>query len=437
MMASAAVQRWRYLAYGLLGMPLAMAALPVYLQVPAYYTTHLGLAIGSTGWVLFLTRLVDTVQDPWLGRCIDRLSGIRLQLWMIAGALLLGLSFCGLWLPPVWLRGNGTGLLVWLGLMLLLVYLAHSMLNIAYLSWGARLSSQTQGLLGASASREAAGLVGAIVASVTPSLIMAGAVTVEWQLTIYAGGFAVVLGLAVAALLGFAPPWNRAVADPVQTSELAQQGGWAESMAALSANRAFRRLLLPYFLNAISVAIPATLALFFINDHLQAAAQSGALLALYFLSTAIGLPCWVLAARRLGVLQAWRLGMLLAMLAFSGTIFLQAGDVLLYGVICIAAGLALGADLALPPVLLAGMIDDDARTAAYYGVWTLLAKLALAVSGLTLPLLALLGYQPGMTGNSALAWVYAVLPCGFKLLALLLSATLRETQSELPANALP
>ena len=99
-MTSATPQRWRYLAYGLLGMPLAMAALPVYLQVPAYYTTHLGLAIGSTGWILFLTRLVDTVQDPWLGRVIDGLSGVRLQLWMIAAALLLALSFCGLWLPP-------------------------------------------------------------------------------------------------------------------------------------------------------------------------------------------------------------------------------------------------------------------------------------------------------------------------------------------------
>lgn len=424
-MASAMPPRWRYLAYGLLGMPLAMAALPVYLQVPAYYTTHLGLAIASTGWILFLTRLVDTVQDPWLGRIIDRLSGVHLPLWMIAGALLLGLSFFGLWLPPMWCRTSSSALLVWLGLMLLLVYLAHSMLNIAYLSWGARLSVQTQGLLGASAAREAAGLIGAIVASVTPSLIMVGAVTVEWQLMVYAGGFVLVLGVAVAALLRFAPPWTKVMPDQAVSHKSAQwHGGWAASMAALSANRQFRRLLLPYFLNAISVAIPATLALFFIKDHLQAGAQSGALLAVYFLSTVIGLPCWVWAARRLGVLQAWRLGMLLAMLAFSGTIFLQAGDVLLYSLICVAAGLALGADLALPPVLLAGIIEDEARTAAYYGVWTLLAKLALAVSGLALPLLALLDYQPGMTGSSALIWVYAVLPCGFKLLALLLSARL-------------
>ena len=357
---------------------------------------------------------------------------------MIAAALLLALSFCGLWLPPLWCRAYSLGLLAWLGLMLLLVYLAHSMLNIAYLSWGARLSDQTRNLLGGSAAREAAGMVGAIVASVTPSLIMAGAATMERQLTIYAAGFALVLGLAVAALLGFAPPWNKLATQQRVTHAAGQgHGGWAASLAALSANRQFRRLLLPYFLNAISVAIPATLALFFINDHLQAGAQSGALLAVYFVSTVVGLPCWVLAARRLGVLQAWRLGMLLAILAFSGTIFLHAGDVLPYGLICVAAGLALGADLALPPVLLAGIIDGDDRTAAYYGVWTLLSKLALAVSGLALPLLGLLGYQPGLTGSTALAWVYAVLPCAFKLLALLLSAALRDSHAEPMANALP
>ena len=205
----------------------------------------------------------------------------------------------------------------------------------------------------------------------------------------------------------------------------------------MSANRQFRRLLLPYFLNAVSVAIPATLALFYINDHLQAAHQAGALLAIYFFSTAVGLPCWVALAKRLGVLRAWRLGMLLAILAFGGTILLQAGDVVWYALVCVAAGLALGADLALPPVLLAGIIAGDDGTAAYYGVWTLLGKLALALSGLALPLLAAFDYQPGVPGSSALAWVYAVLPCGFKLAALLLSAGLRETGGHRLAHVVP
>jgi len=108
---------------------------------------------------------------------------------------------------------------------------------------------------------------------------------------------------------------------------------------------------------------------------------------------------------------------------------LGAGDILPYGAVCVAAGLALGADLALPPVLLANVIGRHESTAAYYGVWTLLAKLALAISGLALPLLALLGYQPGVSGSVALGWVYAAVPCVFKLVALLLLKTAPASDS--------
>ena len=88
-------------AYGALGLPLAMAALPVYVQAPAYYAGTLGLPLATTGMVLFAARLVDTVQDPWLGRWIDRLAGAgRLHgvLWAAAAGLALG--FVGLFVGP-------------------------------------------------------------------------------------------------------------------------------------------------------------------------------------------------------------------------------------------------------------------------------------------------------------------------------------------------
>ncbi|MGL4994982.1 MAG: MFS transporter, partial [Deefgea sp.] len=155
-----------YASYGLLGLPLAMAALPVYVQIPAYYSGQLGLALGLTGWVLFLARLVDTFQDPLLGRWIDRLDG-KISLWFWSGALVLALAFFSLWVPPV-SSGNTMYLSLWLAVMLIAAYTAHSMLNIAYLTWGARIdagaSGSDQGLLGAAAWREGAGLFGVILA---------------------------------------------------------------------------------------------------------------------------------------------------------------------------------------------------------------------------------------------------------------------------------
>ena len=397
-----------YAAYGLLGLPLAMAALPVYVQIPAYYSTQLGLALATTGWILFLARFVDAVQDPLLGVLIDRMKG-KLSLWFWAAGGLLAAAFAGLWLPPV----RGVSLGYWLALMLILAYSAHSMLNIAYLSWGARFNknSNSVALLGAAAWREAAGLVGVILASVIPSMIFA-AQRQSHPLAWYSLGFALVLALAIVALLRHAPPWHR----QGQGAPLALKQQWQ----VLIDNRAFRALLAPYFINAVSVSVPATLVVFFINDRLQATGATAGFLSSYFLAAGLGLPVWVHLAKRFGVVRCWQAGMLLAIVAFVSAGLLGPGQSLAFFMICLASGLALGADLALPPVLLAQVIRADVPPAAYYGFWTLLGKLALAVSGLALPLLAQLGYHPGMPAGAELAWVYAGVPCVLKGIAFLL-----------------
>ena len=67
------------------------------------------------------------------------------------------------------------------------------------------------------------------------------------------------------------------------------------------------------------------------------------------------------------------------------------------------SGAALGADLALPPSILADVIERRGTmrpTGAYFGVWTLVTKLNLALAaGIALPLLAALGYPPGRDGT--------------------------------------
>ncbi|MDW5416459.1 MFS transporter [Iodobacter sp. CM08] len=230
-MSRATHPRWRMMAYGLLGLPLAMAALPVYVQIPAYYSSNLGLALASTGWVLFLARLVDTLQDPWLGRYIDRLHG-GLNPWLIAGAVLLGLAFLGLWLPPVSTAYLGA----WLAVMLVVAYTAHSMLSIAYLSWGARLSADESNsnaaLLGAAAWREGAGLLGVILASVIPSWILTRPVaTIPSHLGRYGLSFAAILAVALFALIYYAPRWQRKVN---------QHSSWQQLWQTMQANQGFK-----------------------------------------------------------------------------------------------------------------------------------------------------------------------------------------------------
>lgn len=395
----------RLVAYGGMGLPLAMVALPVYVQVPVYYTTEVGLSLALTGWVLFAARLIDTVQDPWLGLWVDRLKlNGRLAVFMAFAAVLFAAVFFALWQPQV--QGS-LALAIWLALALAGVYTLHSFLNIAYLSWGARLSDQAQAITRAAGWREAAGLLGVVLASAGPAWLVSSGWDQRTAMVAYSALFSLTLMAGLWALLKLAPPWR-----PHSTAERVTLGQAIKTPV-------FRGLLIPFTLNAVAVAVPATLALFFINDRIQASELAGLFLASYFLAGALGLPLWMKVADRTGPVRAWRLGMLLAIAAFIWAIALGAGDVIGYWVVCVLAGLALGADLAMPPVVLARVIPLGQTPAGYYGIWSLLGKLALAVSGLLLPLLAAFSYYPGRLDSNltALAVLYAGVPCLLKMLA--------------------
>lgn len=391
-------------AYGVLGLPLAMAMLPIYVLVPNFYAADLGLGLALTGTVLFLARLLDTIQDPWLGRLIDRRTPRGWTLLLATAAIALSLAMAALLIPPG--RLGRPGLAIWLGALLALTYTLHSLINITYLAWGARLSDQPNTRTRVAAWREGAGLFGVVLASVLPS-ILATQFGMAAALATFAITFAVLLCIGTAVLLLAAPRPHRIVRTAA--------GNWRLPLR----NMAFRRLAGVYFINAVAVAIPATLALFFIADRLQLAELTGLFLALYFVSGALGLPFWTRLADRLGKRRSWRIGMLTGCAAFVWAVLLEPGSAWAYAGVCMMSGLALGADLALPPALLADIIPAEERdsTAAYFGLWSFLAKLALAIAGLALPLLALSDYQPGTPAGWNLALVYAGLPCLLKLVA--------------------
>jgi Na+/melibiose symporter-like transporter len=58
-------------AYGVFGMPLAMAALPLYVNLPKFYGDHLGVDLALLGGMLLALRLADGVIDPLLGVLSD------------------------------------------------------------------------------------------------------------------------------------------------------------------------------------------------------------------------------------------------------------------------------------------------------------------------------------------------------------------------------
>lgn len=395
-------------AYGALALPLAFAALPIYVHVPKLYGDELGLSLSLVGAVLLGVRALDAVLDPLLGWWSDRWGRRRLLIGLSLPLLALGML--GLLRPPAEAVGAG-----WLALVLTLVCLGFSLASINYYAWGAELSHSAHERTRITASREAFALAGVVTAAVVPGYLGADLAN---GLARSAVLFVLLLALAAAITLAVAPAAQRLRPEPA---------GMLVAVRDTLRNRPFAWLLAVFAANGIAAAIPATLVLFFVSDVLDLDAWAGMFLGVYFLAGIAALPAWVAAARRYGKVNSWLASMALAMGAFVFAFFLESGDLAGFVLICAITGAALGADLSLPPSMLADVIDRDprggsgAKAGAYFGVWTFFTKLNLALAaGIALPLLAALGYTPGEEsgGNTiALAAVYALLPIPLKALA--------------------
>ena len=413
---SDALSRRQLLAYGALGFPLAMVALPVYVHVPRLYAEATGMSLSLLGVLLLLSRLADAGIDPLLGAWSDRTD--RRQRLILPALPLLAIGMLALLHPPA------DDAPLWLMLSLLLTYFAFSLASVAHQAWGAELGRDSGERTRLAASREGFGLLGVVLAAALPGLLSGdpaeGLSRLSWFF------------VPVLFLLGMLTVHGAPSASPHQPAGEKRLG----ELWRVLGDRRFRLLLSVFVVNGIAAALPATLVLFFVADVLHAEAWGGAFLALYFVSGIVFLPAWVGLSRRCGRVTAWVISMGVAIAAFSWAWTLGAGDVSAFFVICLLSGAALGADLTLPAALLADISESRTQGAsrltqagAYFGWWNLVAKLNLALAaGLSLPLLDLVGYRPGdsqtVLGLSAL---YGLLPLAFKLIAAALAWRWRKT----------
>ncbi|MBB1075286.1 MFS transporter [Rhodoferax sp. 4810] len=459
-------QGWRY---GLMGLPLAFVALPLYVILPNHYAREFGVSLATLGAVLVAVRLFDTLIDPLLGRWADGLHqrakvtdskpasvlasasasvatspATQVLRWAALAALLLCTGFGLLFFPPLALQDNTTQVLLWLAATLLLTTVAFSALTILHQAWGARLGGDALYRSRVVSWREGLGLVGVIIASIAPVALGLPA-TVTLLVIASAGGWLAWRSGPVpqSQPLPQATSPHTSPVSGVEHETLSRSAHGpilhpnvipeASSVWLPWKRLQFRQLISVFMVNGIASAIPATLLLFFVQDRLQAPPSTEPLfLGSYFVCAALSIPLWLKLVPRLGLARTWGLGMLLSVAVFVFAAGLGTGDVTEFVWVCALSGVALGTDLALPAALLAGVIqhngDQQQSEGAYFGWWAFATKLNLALAaGVALPALGLLGYTPGATDPEALqtlTFAYCLLPCLLKTLAALLLYTL-------------
>ena len=411
---------WRTLFfYAFPALALAMPTIPVYVYLPTFYAEGMGFGLTATGAILLATRITDVVSDPLVGIASDRawLPWGRRKPWIVLGGLLAAVSLIMLFQPPP--DAGPQYLLIWT----LLLYLGWTFISVPYTAWGAEISPDYHQRSRITGAREAFQLTGVVVAAAIPAVaVQTGAVEAEGLAAV--AWIAVAAGVPAVTLLLWRVRESPAIGAPVRFSR--------QALTVVLTNRPFVRLLGAWFVNGFANGIPAVLFPLYLQHALQAEAKiRDALIFVYFLCGILAIPLWVWLSRRYGKHRVWCGAMALACCAFVWVPLIPAQGYLLFLVVCVLTGMALGADLTLPPAMQADVVDLDAlraggqRAGLFFALWGMSTKLALALAvGVTFPLLDLLGFDPSLENEVgavlALTVIYAMVPTVLKIIAIIM-----------------
>lgn len=391
--------------YGVFSGMLAFVGLPLYIHAPKFFVDEYGLGLGVIGVTLLFLRALDFVQDPLIGWLSDKFPQVKPAL-ALSGVIGLALSFSFLFAVK-----SPVNPLIWFGFWMALIFTFFSLLTILFYAQGIE-KAKTLGPVGhvkLATWRETGALLGICAASIAPlvfGFIFAGTVQPMIAFSLF------FVGLALLAAWGMKGEWSKSSPQKISSDNLP----WKDPI--------LRRLLFIAFLNAAPVAVTSTLFLFFVEYRLGSETASGPLLLLFFLSAAGCAPIWGYLAKRFGAKNTLILGMLLSVVVFIFTYSLETGQIVAFGIVCIASGAALGADMTLLPALFARRVAQvSTANAQAFGLWSFCSKLTLAIAAATvLPLLDAAGFQAGKNNPEPvlnnLSILYALLPCALKLIAL-------------------
>ncbi len=389
----------RLVAFALPALPVAAFQLPFVILVPKFYAETVGLSLALVGGLMFLVRLIDAVLDPVIGYYADhtRPRWGRRRTWfgfaaipMTIGALMVFNPFPAVESSVFW----AAWFFVW-STMLSVGYTASSL---SHQSWAAELSPSYYGRNRMFAAREIMVVIGTLVATGLPFILTLSGLHGDGPVLI---ALSVLVGITLPIFVGMT---LFIVPEPRDTTQ--HPLNFIAGLKGMAANKPFVRLLAAFALSYMANGIPGALILYFVRDYIHGSEEMQRLfLFLYFLCGVLSTPLWLWLSKRTSKHRAWSIAMLMASAVFVWTPFvgwdtLGPNAVYAFGAIMIVAGLAVGADLMLPPSMQADVIDVDTaksgeqHTGFYYAIWALATKLALSVAlGLSLVALWMFGFK--------------------------------------------
>lgn len=403
--------------YSFLALPLSFIGLPIYVNISDFYARHFAISLSAIAILLLVVRIIDLLQDPFIGFISDKLAqkNISHKKIIFVSSILLAVSFFWLFNPPVFVQHHLT--MIWFVFFLTATYSCFNFSLINFETIAVLVAKNDQQRIAINSVKELCGLIGILLAAAAPAIITSLSKNGDQDSYFYLSLLFTIL-LFVGLILFQRLP--RLEKPPVKTIKF-----WT-TISKISQHKIFLQFVAIFFLNGLAVSIPASVVLFYIADVLLAPKKAGIFLAVYFLSAAIFMRLWKKIAEKRGLVKAWSSSIIGSIATFIFAYFISAEHANWFYAVCIFSGMCLGADLIVPPVIFAKLIHGkDESSSSFVAVWNLSNKSALMLSSfVSLMILSYCGYQPGNENKAqalhSVALVYAILPCAIKMTVILL-----------------
>ncbi len=412
--------------YSILAFPLAFIGLPIYVHIANFYINQFALNISLIGILIFISRFVDFIQDPIIGEICDKLvkKGISRKKIIYLNAPFLSAAFYFLFNPPNFSQFQ---IAIWFLCFLILVYTFFSVITINYYAIAAEIAVDYNSRIKITAKREFVGLLGILSASILPSIIaIFYKTTLENSLAILSFYFLPILIIFTFIFNKFLKIEKIEIRQNYEKTQ-SQIKDFFATLKIIFSNKKFKNLALIFLINSIAVSLPASTFLFFVEDVLLAKSETGIFLLTYFFSAALAMPFWNFSAQKFGKNNAWILSIFLSIFIFFLAFFLNSQNYQLFYLICFFSGLMLGADLAIPPSILADIVNENqvskSKISSYFAIWNMTSKFALAfASGFALIFLGFSGFRKADFAQDQsliyLSLIYALIPCLIKIIVI-------------------
>lgn len=395
--------------YALPALPLSLPTLALYINLPTWYHEQWGLSLGLIALILFFARVSDLVVDPYIGRMNDRLSDRVQRRVIILGGLICIPSALLLIYPVEHLAAAS------MSIGLIGLFFGWTLIQIPYLSWLVRLSSNAQERIQIASLREFLGLIGLLLSALIPALMvyLGYSSTEALRAVVW---IALALGAVTLTLLMA----NIRLKPSIKPRTYLKQT--TSTWRPIQRNCLAKRLAISWFFNGLANGVPATLFPLYITTVLFLPESDRTFyISIYFLSCILSIPIWIKLTRSIDRMNLWRTGMFISAVVFVPASLLGSDSAWLFIPICLLTGAMLGADLSIPHAIQADVADYHqwrfglSQTNLLFALWNMITKLALALSAtLAFGLLELMDQSP-----LALALIYALLPSVFKIIAVL------------------